>query len=79
MPDGKRRSQFLLLYFRVLVHSASRFLAEPTRLDVLHHQRRRTEFLAQGFVQVFEDVQARIEADEVDHFERPHGMVQAEL
>ena len=40
---------------------------------------RGAEFLAQRFVQVFEDVQAGVEADEVNQFERTHGMVEAEL
>jgi len=30
-------------------------------------------------VEVFEDVEAGVEADQVDEFERAHGVVQAEL
>src|SRR5271166_4882165 len=66
------RSHPLLLFFRhflpsgflpwIFIDTATCFAAQASGLHVLHHQGRWTKFLAQRFVEVFEDVQARIES-----------------
>ena len=30
-------------------------------------------------MQIFENMESRVESDKVDHLERPHGMIQAQL
>ena len=53
--------------------------SQPPGLNVLHHERRRTKLLAQGFMQVFEDVQARVESHKIDHLKWSHGVIESEL
>ena len=65
------------LLSRVGIHAATGFAAEASGLDVLHHERRGAEFFAKGFVQVFEDVQTRVQTHEVHHFEWAHGVIEA--
>jgi hypothetical protein len=48
-------------------------------LDVLDQQVVRPEGFAQGLVQELEDRQADVQAHQVDHLERSHRVVQAEL
>src|SRR5215469_13062790 len=59
----------------ILINSPPAFSAEPSCFHVLHQKRGRAELLAQRFVEVLENMQARVQADQVDQFKRPHGMV----
>src|ERR1035441_9934187 len=79
LVDVGFRRAFLLRHFRVLEHSPSRLAAEPSCFHVLRQQRARPEFFAEGFMQVFENVEPGIEADQIHEFERSHGMVEAEF
>src|SRR5215475_11598807 len=65
--------------FRILVYAAAGFAAEAPGPDILHQQRSGTVFVSHGFVQVFEDAQARVQTHEVDQLERPHGVIEAEF
>jgi len=61
------------------VDAAARFAAEAALLDVLAEERAGLVFFAEGGVEVFEDFQADVEADEVDHLEGAHRVIEAEL
>src|SRR5271169_6521310 len=50
----------------------------PTCLDQLHDQRARSEFFAQGAVQVLQYRQPRVPSRQVTKFQRPHWMIQSE-
>jgi len=63
----------------VLEHSAAGFAAEAAGFHILRQEGAGAEFFAERFVEVFEDVEAGVEADQVDEFERAHGVVQAEF
>src|SRR4029450_13560984 len=63
----------------ILIHALSRFAPEAARLHVLCEQRTRAVFLPQAAVQVFQDAEPRVEADEIDELERAHGVIETEL
>src|SRR3954471_8212558 len=63
----------------VVIDSASDFSAETTGLDVLRQQRAGAVLLPHAAVQVFEDAEPRVEADEIDQLEGAHRMIQPEL
>src|SRR3954469_2817510 len=63
----------------VVIDSASDFSAETAGLDVLRQQRTRAVLLPHAAVQVFEDAEPRVEADEIDKLEGAHRMIQPEL
>src|ERR1035438_3273961 len=67
------------LLLRIFIHPAPRFAAQASGLDVLHQQRRGPKLFAQSFVQVFENVQASVESNQIDHLEWAHGMIQSKL
>ena len=64
---------------RIVVDSPSHFLSEPARLDVFDEQWTGAVFLAERFIKEIENTQARIEANEIDHLEWTHRMIQSEL
>src|ERR1700731_162807 len=57
---------WLGLLLRILKYSASGLAAQPSGFHVLDQQGRGAEFLTQRFVEVFEDVQACVEPDQID-------------
>src|SRR5678815_914170 len=61
----------------IVVHAAAGFLSEPSVLHILHEQRARTVFLAECLVEEGQNIKTRIEADEVNHLERPHRAIQS--
>jgi hypothetical protein len=61
------------------VDAAPDLLPQASGLDVLDEERRRTVFLAQRPVQELEHRQTRVEADDVDELEWPHGVIESEL
>src|SRR5215471_11117417 len=63
----------------IVVNASPNFFAKPSRLDVLHKQWAWAIFLTKRLMEERENAQARVEADKIDHFERPHRMVQSEL
>jgi len=63
----------------IVVDAVAGFAAEAALLDVLAEERAGLVFFAEGGVEVFEDFQADVEADEVDHFEGAHRVIEAEL
>src|SRR6185436_13662228 len=63
----------------IVVDALAGFLSKAAGLHVLHKQRTWTILLAECLMQKHEDIQARVEAHEIDHLERTHWMVQAEL
>src|ERR1700680_2476956 len=65
--------------FRILKHSPPRLAAKSSGFHVLREQRTGPKFFAERFMQVFEDVQASVKPDQIDEFERSHGMIEAEL
>ncbi len=66
-------------HFRILIHSAPRLPPQPPRLNVLHQQRRWTIFFSQRLVQIFENVQPRIETHQIHQLKRAHRMVEPKL
>src|SRR5262245_59905763 len=71
--DGRLR------HFGIVVHTLARLAAEASGFDVLDQDRTGAKLFAQGFMQIFEDVEARIEADQVHELEWSHGVVQPQL
>src|SRR5215813_7019959 len=71
----QRRSGRLLIF----INSPAALSAQPSRLHVLHQKRCRAELLAQGLVKILKNVEARVEADQIDQFKRPHGVVESEF
>src|ERR1700692_4572079 len=67
-----------LWQFRILKHSPPRLPAKSSGFHVLHQQRTGPKFLAERFMQVFEDVQPRIEPDQIHELERSPGLVTAQ-
>src|SRR5688572_14430412 len=63
----------------VFIDSLADLAPEPPGLDVLREQRTRPVLLPQAPVQVFEDAEARVQADEVHELEGPHRVIQTEL
>ena len=53
----------------VIIHAASRFAAEAAFSNILLEQRTGPIFFAKRLVQIFQDLQPHIEADEIHHFE----------
>src|SRR5271157_1297913 len=74
---GSRLGRRVRLRLGILEHSSSRLTPQPASFDVLRQQRAGAEFFSEAFVQVFEDVEAGVEADEIDELKRAHGMIQA--
>src|SRR5688572_19763528 len=64
---------------RILIHAPTHLAAEPAGLDVLDEQRTRTVLLAERPMQIFENAEARVEADQIDQLERAHRMIQSEF
>src|SRR5262245_51570835 len=63
----------------VLIDAATDFAPKAPGPDVLHEQRSRPVLLAHAAMQVLEDAQSRVEADEIDELERAHRMIEAKL
>src|SRR5579862_4711237 len=63
----------------IFVDTFSDFFTEPACSDVLYQEGAWTIFFAQRLMQKIEDTQPRIESHHIDHFKRPHRMVQSEL
>src|SRR4051794_36561506 len=63
----------------VVVNAASSLASEASGLHVLRQQRARAKLLAERSVEVFENVQARVESDEVHEFEGAHRVIESEL
>src|SRR6185437_12294502 len=63
----------------VLVNTATALSSESSSFDVLHQEWRRAVLVAQSSMQVFEDMQAGVEAHQVHQFKGAHRMVQPEL
>src|SRR5829696_3830634 len=63
----------------VFIDAFPDFPAEPACLDVLCQQRAGAVLLTHAPVQVLEDAETGVEADEIHQFERPHRMVEPEL
>jgi len=63
----------------IVVHTAAGFAAEAALLDVLAEERAGFVFFTESGVEIFEDFQTDIEADEIDHFKRAHRVIEAEL
>src|SRR5271166_4963703 len=64
---------------KIVVDAAAGFAAQTAFLDVLAEQRVGAVLLAESLVEIFKDFEADVETDEIDHFERAHGVVQAEF
>jgi hypothetical protein len=77
--DESRSLPYLLRVFGfgVFEDAAAGFSAEPSRFDVLDQERRGAVFFSEGFLEVFEDAEAGVEADEIDQFERAHWVIQS--
>src|SRR5271169_1769078 len=69
----------LRIMLSVIIHATARFAAQAAFLHVLLEQRIGTVFFAQCLVEIFQDLEADVEADEIHHFERAHGIVETEL
>src|SRR6058998_4329355 len=74
-PDASRGADIVSLGFkrssgllRVVVDAAADFPAEPAGFHVSHEKRGWAVLVAQGPLQVFQDAEARVQPDEVDHF-----------
>src|SRR5688572_24412735 len=63
----------------IFIDAFTNLAAEAAGLDVLREQRTGTVFLPHAAVQVFEDAEPRVEADEIDQLEWAHRMVEPEL
>src|SRR5262245_39526551 len=68
-----------ILVVQIVIDAPSHFLSEPARLDVFDEQRAWPVLLAKRFMEEIENTQARIEADEIDHLEWTHRMIQSKL
>src|SRR6516164_9022490 len=69
----------LRLLLGIFIYSPPRLAAQPSSFDVLHHQRRWTELLAEALMQIFEDMQTSIQPDQIHHLEWTHRMIQSKL
>ena len=52
--------------FGIVKNPFAALAPQPAGLDVLHQQRTGPELLTQRLVQIFEDVQARIQPDQIN-------------
>src|SRR3954469_3278417 len=63
----------------VVIDPTSDFSAETAGLDVLRQQRAGAVLLPHAAVQVFEDAEPRVEADQIDQLEGAHRMIESQL
>src|SRR4030095_869245 len=84
--DSQRRDRFgdvdldiRVGHRSVIVYAFAHFASEPSFADVLGEQRARPILLAERAVQILEDAETRVEADQIDELERTHRVVQSEL
>src|SRR5260221_14503578 len=77
----RRNDKYLrnLLLVGILVDTSSGFLSQPSCLNILNQQWCRLIFFTQSLVQVVEDMETSVEADQIHQVKRPHGMVQSQL
>src|SRR5580704_12954264 len=63
---GKKNALRMGGGFWIFVDAAAGLAAQPSGFDVLDQKRSGTIFVAERFVQILENVQPRVEADEID-------------
>ncbi len=63
----------------VIIHAAAGFATQASGVYVLQEQRGRAVFFAERFVQIFQNIQAHVEAHQIHQLERAHRMIEAEL
>src|SRR5215211_5354183 len=63
----------------IVIDAATDLSAEAPRLDVLRNQRTGTVLLAHAAMQVLENAQPSVEADQIDQFEWPHRVIETQL
>src|ERR1700721_1322610 len=66
-------------HIRILINTTAGFAAQAASLYVLHQQWGGAVLVSERFVQIFEDAETRVEADEIDQFKRSHRMIEAKL
>src|SRR5690348_10298068 len=68
-----------LFHFGILEDTPPTLSSQTSRLHMLHQKRSRPELLAQGLVQIFEDMQPRVESYQIDELKWTHGVVESQF